>query len=215
MILRKTNPWLLFLVTGILSMACSGTADQAGDEVDYDSTLVLPRTDLMRLSEFKTPTGKVFIVRETPMLDTSLVNVVVKAAGFSSDTLTIDFGEIDPIIAVHLDDLDKDGYGELYVITRSTGPRQEGTIVGLCSKQDQQVSVVTFEGATPYTMKEGEPYEGYLGHDSFSFDRGVLTNTFQLSQPGEETATAGNHRTVRYELIRNESSARLRPVRQK
>ncbi|MBL7847366.1 MAG: hypothetical protein JNL40_07850 [Cyclobacteriaceae bacterium] len=215
MIFRETNHWLLLLLAGILFTACSGTDEQSGDEADYDSTLVLPRTDLMRLSEFKTPTGKVFVVRETPMFDTSLVNVIVKAAGFSRDTLTIDFGEMDPIIAVHLDDLDKDGYGELYVITRSTGSGQEGTIVGLCSNQDQQVSVISFEGATPYTMKEGEPYEGYLGHDSFSFDQGILTNTFQLSQPGEKIATAGNHRTVRYELIRNESSARLRPVRQK
>lgn len=215
MIFRETNHWLLLLLAGILFTACSGTDEQSGDEADYDSTLVLPRADLMRLSEFKTPTGKVWLVRETPMLDSSLVNVTVKAIGFSRDTLTIDFGEIDPVIAVHLDDLDQDGYGELYVITRSVSPSQEGTIVGLCSNQDQQVSVISYEGATPYTMKEGEPYEGYLGHDTFSFEQGVLTNTFQLNKLADEKATSAGNRTVKYELVRNESSARLRPVRQK
>lgn len=192
--------------------ACGwNNTEDTGDD-GADSVLYIPRSDLATINELKTATGKTYVVRQTPMLDSSLANIQVDAIGFGADTLTFDFGEVDPLVALQTEDLDRDGFQELYVVTQSVGPEKYGTILGLYSAQDSSVLVISFEGASPYTLKEGEPYAGYRGHDLFRFEKGVLTNKFPLDDPDADKP-AGDYRTVRYELVRGTMAMKLRPVR--
>lgn len=197
--------------------ACGGSGDDPDTyDEEFDSTMFLPRTDLQRRSEFKTPSGKTWLVIETPMGDSSLVSVSIQAKGFGEDSASFDFGEIDPVVVVHQDDLDKNGYGEIYLITRATGSGSYGTIYGMYSNEDKSVSMISYEGANPYTMKEGEPYDGYMGHDSFVFKDGILNNTFPVYKPEDANAQpTGGDRNVVYELVKGEASVLLRPVRTK
>lgn len=204
-----TFGWLFGMAALVLSACGWDNTEDTGDD-GADSALYIPRSDLATMNALKTPTGKTYIVRQTPMLDSSLANIQVDAIGFGADTLTFDFGEVDPLMSLHTEDLDRDGFQELYVVTQSVGPEKYGTILGLYSAQDSSVLVISFEGASPYTMKEGEPYAGYGGQDVFRFERGVLTNKFTLFDPDKPT---GDFKTLRYELVRGATAMKLRPVR--
>lgn len=202
------------LLSGLIFLglsACTGSSDSTTDE-GGDSAMYIPITDLSSVSQLKSRTGISWLVSQTPMLDSSLVNVMVQAKGIPGDTLSVDFGEVDPVLEVRLDDLDHDGFQELYVITQSVGPEAFGTIFGMYSSRDTSLTVISYEGATPYQMKEGEPYVGYRGHDRFRFDQGELTNTFPVYKPDDEDdQPTGGESTVVYELVRGQASLLLRP----
>jgi len=209
------STYLSMLAFALLT-TCTGTNDQAEESNDeeFDSTMFLPRTDLLRITELKTPSGMSWLVKESPMMDSSLVNVSVEVRGLSVDSVTFDFGEIDPVTAVRQDDLDKNGFAELYIVTQSTGSELYGTIYGLYLHNDSSISMISYEGANPYTMKEGEPYADYQGHDNFVFQDGLLTNTFSVGKTDDTNPQAtGVERKVSYELVKGEASVVLRPVR--
>ncbi len=200
---------------GLIMSACSGSSDESGDG-EQDSTLYIPRTELAKRNELKSTTGVTWIVNQVPMLDSSLVNVTVEVQGISSDTVSLDFGEVDPVLAIQLEDLDKDGFQELYIITQSMSAESSGTILGMYSNEDKSLALISFEGATPYHMKEGEAYEGYRGHDHLVFKKGVLTNTFPVYRPEDsDDKPTGGERTLTYTLLKGPSSVLLRPIRTK
>lgn len=203
----------LFLLVMALVWSACGSGSDAGANDYADSALYIPRTDLATMNELKTSTGKTWRVHQTPMLDSSLVGIVVEAVGFSKDSLSIDFGEVDPVVALSTEDLDRDGYQELYIVTQSTGPEASGTIYGLYAEMDTSVTVITYEGPNPYMTKEGEPFYGYAGHDQFRFDKGVLTNTFLVHK--SETSSETTSRTITFELVKTQGVVSLTPARKK
>ncbi len=198
--------WIL-CVTGLFLSSCGWNTEDTGDD-GADSALYIRRADLATVNELKTITHKTYVVRQTPMLDSSLVNLVADVYGFGDDTLSFDFGEVDPVLELRTEDLDHDSFQELYIVTQSVGPEKYGTILGLYSAQDSSVVVISYEGSTPYTVKEGEPYAGYAGHDRFRFEKGVLTNTFPVDGNHD-----GPYRTVKYELAKGTMSMRLRSAK--
>ncbi len=201
------------IICVLLLAGCDGSADQNDVEDDGTDSIVYSFPVGAPLTkEFTTLTGKTWIVRQTMLSDSSLVNVSVQVRGFSGDSIAIEFGEVDPVIAIYQADLDKDGFEELYLVTRSTGPEAYGTVFGLCSNQDESVSMISFEGATPYNTKAGEPYGGYQGKDAFLIENGVLINTFPAYLADGSVNGRG---TVVYELVKGEASMQLRPVEKK
>lgn len=201
----------IVVVAALLLSACGGEAETDSNEY-ADSALYIPRTELTSSSQLTTTTGKTWTVIQTPMLDSSLVNIVVYAAGYSSDTLSFALGETDPVTELRLEDLDKDGFQELYIVTQSPDNQAFGTVYGFYPEQDESIVLISFEGATPYTMKEGEPYEGYRGHDKFSFDKGTLTNSIPVFRPDDaDESPGGGTRTIAYELTKGNAVMRLRP----
>ena len=208
------HAFCVLAVSALFLSGCAGSSDQqVEEEEEFDSTAVLLRVEIPETKEFTTATGKVWIVRQVP-LDSSLVRVSVEARGFAGDNLLVDFGESDPVIAIHQDDVDKDGFEEIYLLTQAVGSGSYGTILGLTSNKDQSVSLISYEGATPYTSKEGEVYAGYMGHDDFAFKNGELTNTFPVYLPDDTNAVpTGGVRRVYYELVNAEALMQLKPVR--
>ncbi len=207
---------MCMLVSTIFLLEGCGRVSEDSSGSGADSALYIPRDDLITSNGLRSTTGKTWIVRQTPMLDSSMVSVRVEAIGFSGDTLLFDFGQLDPVIALHAEDLDRDGFQELYIATQSLGAEAYGTLYGLYSMGDDSLTMISYEGATPYTMKEGEPYEGYRGHDSFHFENGKLTNTISVYKPEDtdETPTGGT-RTIEYELVNGPVAIRLWPRRPK
>lgn len=195
------------LVTTVL-LCCSGGA--RNEEEAFDSTEYLLPVSEPITREMVTRTGKKWLVHQTPLSDPTYVNVSVESKGFDHDQSPIDLGEIDPVVQVKLADLDKDGFEELYLATQSAGPEAFGTMYGFYSDQDRDVLLVSYEGASPYTMKEGGPYEGYQGGDSFLFGENSLVNSFQVKLPQSSSVVK---RALRYKLVREEGSIVLRPDR--
>jgi hypothetical protein len=110
---------LSILAGPLLLTGCIGSKSTDEDQGDaLDSALIIPREDLMTVNELTSSTGKTWTVRQTPMLDSGLVNVQIIAKGFTGGDLPVDFGEADPVLYVTLDDLDHDGFQEVYVVTQ-------------------------------------------------------------------------------------------------
>lgn len=204
------------LIGSLFLTGCFGSRSNDEDQGEpLDSALIIPREDLMSLNELTSSTGKKWTVTQTPMLDSGLVNVRVEVKGLTTGELSVDFGEVDPVLSVSLDDLDHDRFQEVYVLTQSLPPLAFGSIVALASIKDSTVSMISFEGPTPYTMKEGEVYDGYRGGDVFTFKEGKLTNTFPVYRPDDqEGKPSGGSRTVAYQLTRGVSGFRLTPVKE-
>ncbi len=203
------------LIGALLLTGCFGSRSNDDDQGEpLDSALIIPREDLMSVNELTSSTGKIWTVRQTPMLDSGLVNVRIEVKGFTNGDLSVDFGEVDPVLSVSLDDIDHDGFQEAYVVTQSLPPLAFGSILGLASIRDSTVSVISFEGPTPYTMKEGEVYDGYRGGDVFTFKEGKLSCTFPVYRPDDpEGKPSGGSRTVEYQLSGGTSGFRLTPVK--
>ena len=199
-----------FLIwSALLAVGCSGTASEDHDDEGFDSTVVVIPIDEPTTKELKTESGMTWVIHQTPLSD-SLINISIDTHGFSSDNQSLDFGETDPVVATLQADLDKDGFEELYLFTRSAGPGAYGSVLGLYSDEDKSVSIISFEGDTPYNSKEGEPYEGYLGEDEFAIIDGVLTNTVSVSATNGKEAEV--KRMIHYQLIKAEGSVQLKPL---
>jgi hypothetical protein len=205
----RAHTYLLGCLVTTVLLCCSGGARDEEDDA-FDSTEYLLPVSEPITREMVTRTGKKWLVHQTPLSDPAYVNVSVESKGFVNDQAPIDLGEIDPVVQVKLADLDKDGFEELYLATQSADPEAFGTLYGFYSDQDKDVLLVSYEGASPYTMKEGGPFEGYLGGDVFLFGDNSLANSFQVKLP--QSASAGK-REVRYKLVREEGSIVLRPDR--
>ena len=197
-----------FLISAAL-LSCVGNAGEESDDT-FDSTAYLMPVSEPVTREIVTRSGKKWLIHQTPLTDPDYVNVSVESQGFAHDQAAIDLGEIDPLIQVRLADLDKDGFEELYLITQSAGPEAYGTLYGFYSDHDQDVLLISYEGASPYTTKEGGPFEGYQGGDVFQFAEGRLTNSFMAMPPEAKSAVK---REVYYQLVKEEGSIVLRPNR--
>lgn len=189
--------------------SCSGSPSNEGDD-EFDSAEFLMPVSEPVTREFVTKTGKKWLVHQTPLSDPAYVNVSVESRGFTHDQAPLDLGEIDPVIQVRLADLDKDGFEELYLVTQATGQEAYGTVYGFYSDSDRDVLLISYEGASPYTMKEGGPYEGYQGADAFLFNENSLVNSFPVTLP---ESAAMLEKKVFYKVVKEEGAIILRPDR--
>jgi len=215
-VLRKCLLQIMLAAASVVLAACGSQTNQAAEEdaAEFDSLAFNPREAEPITRELTTASGKGWIIRLVPLPDIGQVRVTVETKNFEEAAPPVDFGETDPVIAVHQADLDKDGFEELYLITQSADVEAFGTVLGLSSKKDSTASVISFEGATPYNTKEGEPYEGYGGQDAFSIHDGVMSNVFPLYLPEDKPSKpTGGRKRVFYELIKGDASMVLRPVR--
>jgi hypothetical protein len=193
----------------VVLLSCSGSPSNEGDD-EFDSVEFLMPVSEPVTREFVTKTGKKWFVHQTPLNDPAYINVSVESRGFANDQAPLDLGEIDPVIQVRLADLDKDGFEELYLVTQAPGQEAYGTVYGFYSDSDRDVLLISYEGASPYTMKERGPFEGYQGADAFLFNENSLVNSFPVTLPESTTAQV---RKVYYKLVKEEGAIILRPDR--
>lgn len=207
------HPFQISFFSVLLFCGCGNLDNQSTEEEYADSTFrSLPAGPLVT-KEFATQSGKSWAVSLTQM-GASLVNVTVETKGFTEENRSIYFTEIDPVISIFQADLDKNGFEELYLVTQAVGSGSYATIYGMSSNNDRSVSEIYFEGATPYNSKSGDAYDGYMGHDEFVLQDGILVNTYPVYREGDTDANpTGGKRRVIYGLVQGESSMQLKPIR--
>ncbi|MBL7852602.1 MAG: hypothetical protein JNN04_16975 [Cyclobacteriaceae bacterium] len=202
------NRFVIGLASAVL-LACSGSSSSEGDDAFDSAEYLLPISSPVT-QELVTATGKKWLVHQTPLTDPAYVGVSVETKGFARDQQALDLGEIDPVIQVRLADLDKDGFEELYLVTQSKGRESYGTVYGFYSDADKDVLLISFEGASPYTTKEGGPFEGYQGGDVFLFNENQLMDSFDAQLPQFASPVK---KKVYYKLVKEEGAIVLRPDR--
>lgn len=134
--------------------------------------------------ELKTATGKVFTIIETKPAY-SLSNYMITGEGFENSNDTLKFVNKNPMTATLLSDLNGDGFEELYIITKATGDERFLDILAFTSRKDNTFNEIFVEPIISEDVREGNMFDGYMGHDSIYIDGINLIREF----PVYETST--------------------------
>ncbi|WP_105102078.1 hypothetical protein [Microbulbifer pacificus] len=145
---------------------------------------------------YKTDTEKSFKV-EVEGISGSLM-MTVKSRGFNFNE-THRFEGIDPIESIFQNDLDRDGFQEIYITTRSESSAASSMIYGVASNKDRSTSRIFLA-----ELARGEVMgEGFIGNNRFNLENGVLIETY--GQPD-------NEKRIKYSLVKREAGFTLIPM---
>lgn len=158
--------------------------------------------------EYVTRSGKSLLIEESHPVGQSLSDIQLRSSGFEHD-LSENIKNSDPIHAVHVADLDGNGFDEFYIVTRSGGSGSYGTIVAFASNKDKSLSTIYF----PEIKEEDERFKGYMGHDSFHLSDNNLIRSFPVYLSiDKNVAPNGGTRKITYGLFKGEASWQLRII---
>jgi heat shock protein HslJ len=166
--------------------------------------------------EYKTMTGKVISVLDTHPLGESLSTVTVTGKDFgTSSTFTFEKDRLEDVFTA---DLDKNGFDEIYLITRSQGSGSAAEITAFASNNDESLSQIAIPELTDADTSKGGLFEHYMGHDSFGIKNGLLTRSFPLYMASDtQNNPTGGTETLVYSLVSSTSGyslqvSKLQPV---
>ncbi|HCK98929.1 MAG TPA: hypothetical protein DHW42_02320 [Candidatus Marinimicrobia bacterium] len=112
--------------------------------------------------------------------------------------------ETDPITAVFLADLDKNGYEELYLITTSAGSGSYGEVYAFISDMDVKIIQCSIPEISENETKNGAIFEGYMGHDTFYIKNSLLAREFPVYKEKDSNANpSGGKKKIFYTLEDN------------
>jgi len=145
--------------------------------------------------ELKTKTGKIIVINETHPDGLSISKVQIVTRGFTENQ-PIDVGEIDPVNKVEFADLDNDGFEELYIFTQSAGSGSGGEFYAYASDRDVKLIKIESPVVMDKEYRVGGKFEGYMGHDRFFFDKGMLIREFPVYKENDsnDNPTGGTKR---------------------
>lgn len=187
--------WVLLFVA---AFACTNGKKPGNEAVNNDAN--------SNVQEYVTTSGKKFIVEEDRSLGTSITRLKVGTSGFEAVNRVHDFGEIDPVINVFLADLDKNGFEEIYIVTRSVGSGSYSNIYGLASNKDKSATPIYVRPISDKDKSETGFFEGFMGHNSFEINSGTLLNIFPVYKENDPNAKpSGGMRKVAYRLVAGEA----------
>jgi hypothetical protein len=129
--------------------------------------------------ELKTKSGKLIIVNETHPDGQSISSLSITTKGFKENKL-IELKDVDPIEKIELKDLDNNGFDELYLFTRSVGSGSHADFYVFASDEDEKLVEYKKEELVEKEYLKGGMLEGYMGHDTYSFDKGMLVMQFPV-----------------------------------
>lgn len=166
----------------------------------------------LEVCELKTESGKEFIVQMDYSKGASICKVKVVTRGFIIANTEHEFGDIDPVSDIFLADLDDNGFEEIYIVTTSAGSGSYSTIYGVASNSDKSTSVIYVREISEVGKQKAQMFEGFMGHNSFTIEKGTLINTFSVYKEEDSNARpTGGIRKIEYELIASEAGWILEP----
>lgn len=163
--------------------------------------------------EIKTSTDKTFRVTENK-ISASLSNLAIEPIGYPNTREIFEIKDSDPLSAVFVLDLNKDGFDELYLITTGTGSGSYSGIMGFASNGDQSVTPIYVPELTENDLADSGAYFGYMGHDSIYVANEQLYRKFPVYKEGDANCCpTGGEKTLGYSLKAGEASWILETVK--
>jgi len=124
--------------------------------------------------KLKTKNGDKITITELHPLGFSLSTIKINILG-NKDTIIL--RDIDNVKTILLKDLNSDNYDELYIITQSAGSGSYGFIYAYTIKNSQLIKI----NIQPDSLFNSTNYfKGYMGHDSYTFNKSKLIRTFPI-----------------------------------
>ena len=158
--------------------------------------------------EYQTRSGKSLRIEERHPVGQSLSDIAVSSTGFEYNLSEV-FKDRDPIKAVHVADLDANGFDEFYIITVSSGSGSYGNVIGLASNKDKSLSMIYL----PEVREGDDVFAGYMGHDDFRLVGSKLVRSFPVYLPSDtNNKPTGGTRQLTYELFPGEAGWQMRII---
>ena len=158
--------------------------------------------------KFATQTGMIISIIEEHPRGQSMSTIKIVAQNLNTDTLVVE--DSDPLSEVLMGDLDKNGFSEMYLITRSAGSGSYADVKGFASNRDKSLSEIVFPEITAKDLAASNIFEGYMGHDLFDIVGNKLVRTFPLyKKDSANIHPSGVQRKVCYSLKKGEASWKL------
>lgn len=111
---------------------------------------------------------------------------------------------------VEVEDLNADGYPEIYIYVTSAGSGSYGSLIAYASNRNRSLSQIHL----PPIADDPAVAEGYMGHDEFAVGEGALLRRFPVYRKGETNAApGGGTRQIQYKLKAGEAGWVLRQDR--
>lgn len=162
--------------------------------------------------EFKTKSGKVFVVEIDNSMGASISTVQITTQEFTAVNAVHKIGTIDPVEFIFIADLDGNGFDEIYIVSRSAGSGSYANIYGVASNKDKSTTPIYVPEIASKQRAENGLFYGFMGHNTFTFEDGELLNIFPVYTEDDTNAKpTGGTRSVEYELIAGESGWILAP----
>jgi hypothetical protein len=141
----------------------------------------------------------------------SSINQVVVRANLSEGSFGQMQAEADGTITkVEVEDLNADGYPEIYVYVNSAGSGSYGSLIAYASNQNKSLSEIHL----PSIEDKPDISRGYMGHDTFAVGEGTFIRRFPVYREGDTNAQAtGGARQIQYKLEAGETGWVLRQDR--
>jgi len=210
--MKKITPALFALVTlAACSQPAPGNTTKADSAAMTTADTAAPKAPAPSINaqEFQTKTGKTWIISEEK-ISASQSNLQIGTRGFSAVKDSVKIEGTDPLEQVILADLNKDGFEEVYLITRSTGSGSSATLHGFGSNKDKSFSGIHVQEVTDKDVYKGGKFEGYMGHDSIYLQGSLLARQFPVYKDGDANAApTGGKRIIFYTLKAGEATWQL------
>jgi hypothetical protein len=152
--------------------------------------------------------GVTFLV-ESP--NDSSINPVTVRAETSEGSFAAAEAEADGTITnVEVEDLDANGFPEIYIYVTSAGSGSYGSLIAYASNRNQSLTEIYL----PPLEDDPAVLQGYMGHDEFAVVEGTLIRRFPVYREGDSNAEpTGGTRQIQYKLEAGEAGWLLRQDR--
>ncbi|MCP4884001.1 MAG: hypothetical protein GY908_09420 [Flavobacteriales bacterium] len=205
--MKSFLPVLLFI---ILFWSCKQEKSAPSSEKQStENSITIADTEIsddLDGTVFKTSTGK-SIELITDQKSSSLNDLKIIPLDFSNTKDTLKIEDCDPLQNSWIQDLDQNGFDELYLITASAGSGSYAKIYGYASNQDLSMTPIHVPEISDKDLLADGDYYGYMGHDSIYIANNKIYRKYPVYKEGDPNCCpSGGDKTLSYTLQQGEAS---------
>ncbi|MDP4847944.1 MAG: PliI family lysozyme inhibitor of I-type lysozyme [Akkermansiaceae bacterium] len=137
----------------------------------------------------------------------SLNKLTITPTGLEGENKPIVVEVDGSVTGAEVEDLDANGFPEIYVYVTSAGSGNYGSLVAYAANQKKSLTEIFL----PDLGEDRVNSKGYMGHDQFAVGEGSLLRRFPLYKAGDSNANpTGKTRQLQYKLRAGEAGWILR-----
>lgn len=199
----------LFFITALL-ISCNEKKPETVVKKDSIEKMTIKRdTTFTVKKEITTKTGKKFVVIESKP-SSSVSDYMITGTGFENSNDTIKYSLNNPMSTVLPADLDKNGFDEIYIVTKSTGSGSFQDILAIASYDDKTFVEINVQQITAEDMETNGKFGGYMGHDSIYITDNKLVREFPVYKTSDANSEpTGGRKKIIYVLKPGKASYEL------
>jgi len=207
------KPLLPLVIILLLTYSCkqgqSSSKSDTNEVVNKNVVEADIKSDQLEKNIYKTSTGK-SIQLISDKKGSSLSDFTIVTNDFPNSTESIHIKDSDPLWEVVIEDLDANGYDEIYLITKSAGSGSYSSVFGLASNQDLSLTTIYLADISESDVQPNGAFYGYMGHDSIYFKNNRMHRKYPVYNEGDPNCCpTGGDKTLSYSLKAGEASWQL------